>query len=89
VNWKRALIEHDIKLQNVKQMLQDASNMHTSTQEIQMMLDGLQEQNQQLMADKAAIEDSKQQNIVALATQIKSLEQQLIAANMEIADVQS
>lgn len=70
-------------------MLQDASNMHTSTEEIQMMLDGLQEQNQQLMADKAAIEDSKQQKIVELATQIKSLEQQLIAANMEIADVQS
>lgn len=53
------------------------------------MLNGLQEQNQQLIAEKAAIEDSKQQNIVALATQIKSLEQQLIAANMEIADVQS
>jgi len=70
-------------------MLQDASNMHTSTQEIQMMLDGLQEQNQWLLADKAAIEDSKQQNIVALATQIKSLEQQLIDANMEIANVQS
>ena len=54
-----------------------------------MMLDGLQEQNQWLLADKAAIEDSKQQNIVALATQIKSLEQQLIDANMEIANVQS
>ena len=54
-----------------------------------MMIDGLQEQNQQLLQDKAAIEDMKQNNIVMLAGGIKSLEQQLIATNMEIADFQS
>lgn len=86
--WKRQLIEHDIKIQNVKKIMQDA-NLENSSFELQLMIEELQDQNQRLLFDKSLIEDAKQFGISKLAVQIKQLEQQLIHSNMEIANVKS
>ena len=73
-DWKRSLIEQEIKIQQVKAVLTDPEGVKSSTFEIQSAVDELVKLNKKLIIEKQAIEEQKQQQIQALALQVKSLE---------------
>ena len=57
--------------------------------EMRELLFDLQDKNQQIELEKQQLVRTKEKQIMELSSQVKQLEQQLISANLEIANVRS
>ena len=57
--------------------------------EMRELLFDLQDKNQQIELEKQQLVRTKEKQILDLSSQVKQLEQQLISANLEIANVRS
>ena len=87
-DWKRQLIEHDIRLQNAKLQMMELQHENKMSEMRELLFD-LQDKNQQIELEKQQLVRTKEKQILDLSSQVKQLEQQLISANLEIANVRS
>ena len=87
-DWKRQLIEHDIRLQTAKMQMIELQN-ENKLAEMRELLYDLQDRNQQIELEKKHLVKIKDKQIKELSIQVKHLEQQLIDANIEIANVKT
>ena len=69
-DWKRQLIEHDIRLQNAKLQMVELQHENKMSEMRELLFD-LQDKNQQIELEKQQLVRTKEKQIMELSSQVK------------------